>query len=783
MNPTDFHPDHLSDLRKSGLSDETINMMRVYSTRPADIPKLLGWNPEKAVSALAFPYPGSGGFIRFKVFPPYADAKGTKVKYLQPKGSGAHLYVLPVVRSALKNPSLPLYFAEGEKKAAKAVQEGFPCVGIGGLWNWQEKGEPIEELDAIALADREVFIVPDSDVWSRKDLQRAVYAFASELEKRGAIASVVVMPQEREEKLGLDDFLVAHSPEQFRSLKKLALKHPTFRQHQDWYRDWDRKRRQSVEADKTARYAEAAATKEQIQRAVRRIMLQEKVKTFDKHRQVADLAHEHLARQGNFYRTADGRLFYFHNEAHELLDLEQTRFSRFFTDTFNLSYTEAVFRIALDFLQSAVFMRGVLTEIHTFSYYDPVSGLLAVSNGGEGIWIREPGGQWTKGKNGDAGLLFLPDPDGSEWIPEFGNEGTSLKWLLDLIPFAEDPLGREISQTLLLVWLIQQFFPPFRRTRMIPAFLGPQGSGKTTACRLIGRVLVGEAFEVSGLRREKEDAFIAAVTNRVVHAIDNADTRIDWLEDILARYATGEKYRMRRLHTTNEEASYIPRAILLLTSRDPHFNRPDVSERLLPLYLRRLESFVDENRIYRELGERRGRLWGDILSQIARAADALRAEESCPPVSFRMADFALFGYRLMRSVGREGDWLDAMRRLEKAQMGFAAEGDGLILALAVLLDDRSQLGPTSVRDLYAQVRQVAEDEGFAIPRTVEGFGKKLTSMRRVIEGELAVSFSEERAHARKRIITLRKKNLSMAASPTSPASPEGGYVGDDGDAI
>ena len=47
--------------------------------------------------------------------------------------------------------------------------------------------------------------------------------------------------------------------------------------------------------------------------------------------------------------------------------------------------------------------------------------------------------------------------------------------------------------------------------------MGPQGSGKSTACRLIGRFLLGEEFDVSGIRKEKEDAFIAAITNRVIH--------------------------------------------------------------------------------------------------------------------------------------------------------------------------------------------------------------------------------------------------------------------------
>ncbi len=500
-----------------------------------------------------------------------------------------------------------------------------------------------------------------------------------------------------------------------------------------------------------------------VHKAVREIMLQEKVKTFDKHRQVASLAQDYLASRGSFYRTQDGRLFYFGNENRQLIDIEQRFFTRFLTYVFNISLTEAVFRFVHDFLQAHVAHEGVLTEVHTLSHYNQSTGLLAVSNGGGGIWAREIGGRWEERKNGDDGLLFLTDPDASPWVPDFGKGDGGLAWFLNAIPFenpplSEDNLEREDFQMLLLVWLLHQFFPCLRRTRMIPAFLGPHGSGKTTTCRQLGRLLVGDKFEVSGLRREKEDAFIASVTNRVVYAVDNADTKIDWLEDTLARYATGEKYRMRRLYSTNEEASYSPRAILLLTSRDPHFHRPDISERLLPFPLVRLEQFLDEESLYQKLINKRGSIWGDILIQGAQAADHL-AKTQAPPLQFRMADYASFGWRILRPLGAEAAWLEVIQKLDRSQMVFAGEGDGMISALGALLESEAQIGPISVRDLYCKVREVADSQGFSAPKTVDGFGRKLTTMSRIIEMELGVTCSEDRGHGRKRWITLKRKTL------------------------
>ena len=62
---------------------------------------------------------------------------------------------------------------EGEKKAAKADQEGFPCIGLVGVWGWQQARtrdnpdaarELIPDLAAVAWQGRTVFLVYDSDL-------------------------------------------------------------------------------------------------------------------------------------------------------------------------------------------------------------------------------------------------------------------------------------------------------------------------------------------------------------------------------------------------------------------------------------------------------------------------------------------------------------------------------------------------------------------------------------------------------------------------------------------
>lgn len=240
-----FHPEHWTDLCQSGLSPETIQALGIYSARPSDIPKLIGWAPEGVTSALVFPYPNNNGFCRVKVFPAFTDKSGHNNRYLQRKNSGVHLYLPPLAHAARHDPSVNWSWTEGEKKSGKACQEGVVCAGTGGLWNWIEENQAIAELDTISHNGRHETIWPDSDVWKRDDLLKAVYAFGRELQARGAVVQVGILPASNDEgKTGIDDFLIAHTVGELQSLVRVTLKDKIFKGMATWWRGWHDKKLQ-----------------------------------------------------------------------------------------------------------------------------------------------------------------------------------------------------------------------------------------------------------------------------------------------------------------------------------------------------------------------------------------------------------------------------------------------------------------------------------------------------------------------------------------------------------
>lgn len=222
-----FHPDHMADLRASGLSDETIRAAGVYSIRPCDLAHFFNLRrgiPEEVNSALCFPYQG-GEFARIKLFPPLG-----KMKYCQPPGTGARLYMPFPIGDG------PLYVCEGEKKNLAARQAGLNAVGIGGVWNWLSRGEPIDDLSLTRWDGREVTIIPDSDVFNRVDLLRAVYALGRELQSQGASVYVAQIPQPGGAKVGLDDFIVAGGV--VGALEVFSLSHRIFKSIEYWHGRW-----------------------------------------------------------------------------------------------------------------------------------------------------------------------------------------------------------------------------------------------------------------------------------------------------------------------------------------------------------------------------------------------------------------------------------------------------------------------------------------------------------------------------------------------------------------
>jgi len=174
---------------------------------------------------MVIPYPDvEGGELFCRVKPDNPPVFNDKQpKYLSPKGSTVRAYIPAGTRERLNDPKTTLVITEGEKKAAKAIQEGFHCIGLGGIWGFSQNHQLIPDLAEIRWEGRDIYIAPDSDHRTNPSVKLAVFTLERWLARLGVSVLVIRIPSSEDgNKVGLDDFLIANGPDALQQLMQEA---------------------------------------------------------------------------------------------------------------------------------------------------------------------------------------------------------------------------------------------------------------------------------------------------------------------------------------------------------------------------------------------------------------------------------------------------------------------------------------------------------------------------------------------------------------------------------
>ena len=219
-----------ADLAKSGL-DKQVKKLGVKVLTLEETKARTG----RKLPAYEIPYFGLNGkpigFSRLKYLSDKIGFGGKlKSKYFQEKGSDSHAYFPPFVKwdKIAKDVEQSIFITEGEKKSACATINGFPTIGLGGVWSWKSKKKQvpfIEDLEAIEWDGREAIIVFDSDVVTNPKVMGAMHALSKKLSELGANPMYILLPGDEEHKIGFDDYLMEYSAEEFEELPIETFEH------------------------------------------------------------------------------------------------------------------------------------------------------------------------------------------------------------------------------------------------------------------------------------------------------------------------------------------------------------------------------------------------------------------------------------------------------------------------------------------------------------------------------------------------------------------------------
>jgi Domain of unknown function (DUF3854) len=189
----DLNPYHLQMLiQGSSLSEEVVRE-RGYRTveTKAELKRLGFADAQCNPPGLLVPtYSPTGEISNYQFRPDQPRIKdGRPIRYETPQGSRMVLDVHPFARDKLGDPSVPLFITEGVKKGDVLISHGLCAVALLGVWNWRGRNEhggltALPEWEHIALNDRQIYIVFDSDVMLKPQVHSALARLKAFLEVR-----------------------------------------------------------------------------------------------------------------------------------------------------------------------------------------------------------------------------------------------------------------------------------------------------------------------------------------------------------------------------------------------------------------------------------------------------------------------------------------------------------------------------------------------------------------------------------------------------------------------
>lgn len=144
--------------------------------------------------------------------------------------------------------------------------------------------------------------------------------------------------------------------------------------------------------------------------------------------------------------------------------------------------------------------------------------------------------------------------------------------------------GRD--RPLVLAWLVSTLLP--KMPHPILVLRGEQGTGKSTASRMLTGLLDPSPVQVRKPPRE-QDAWVTAAAGSWVVGVDNVSTVAEWWSDALCRAVTGDGDVRRRLYSDGDLAVFAFRRVVLLNGIDLGAVRDDLGERLLTVELTRID--------------------------------------------------------------------------------------------------------------------------------------------------------------------------------------------------
>jgi hypothetical protein len=426
-------------------------------------------------------------------------------------------------------------------------------------------------------------------------------------------------------------------------------------------------------------------------------------------------------------------------------------------------------------------LRQALNVIEAKAIFDgpEITLSLRVAEFENALWYDLANGAWQAVKITPDGWAVVDSPPilfrrfkntAAQVLPERGGSLDLLKKYINL---------KDKEDWMLLTALIIHTYIP-GIPHAIPVFYGDKGAAKTTAQRVIRKLVDPAIRDTMTLPNDKNELVLMLMTN-YAPCFDNLDGLSSWQSDMLCQAATGGGISKRELYTDMDE-------VILSFLRCPMLNginlvasRDDLLDRSVLFKLDRIdeENRKTEKEFWQEFETDRPLILGAISDTLAGALKIYPTVKL--PVLPRMADFATWGYAIMEAADGAGlAFLQAYRKNIAGAVEEAVTSDIIGAAVIEFMTDKDEWKGTAT-DLIEKLNELpsVDEKDKAWPKRPNTLTRRLNRIKSAL-ADYGIRVNTDYRTATQRLILLQRvDNLSSLSSYRHESSNANTYTDDD----
>ncbi len=728
MSVSEYHiglsPYAIDDLQHSGLDPKSIAARALSPAELSATGDISGRTPDGYVIPYFDIRGDSVPYYRIKILETHGGPK-----YRAIKGEPNHIYFPPKLAQLLKKrPTGYIIITEGEKKAACAVEKGFPCVGLSGVDNWRNRqltfpadtmltqnksrgviqakipsGDSnalvlegsgvvavgfIDLLDYLVMQEMEAIICFDTDKGGlTTQVQRAAAQLGYEIRYRGLpiahIRQLILPPSTKGGKIGLDDYLMLKGAKEFATLVRVCRKKRiAFPRHPN------------PKTFVASRLQKSRLSRKEVQDVSLSILME-------------------LETRGRRLRNASTNdMFYFNERTHTLMGvhignprimLHDTSFGSYLYREFNLSATDTrvVGWLASQFhgepgTEEAVTVRVLakpadmpdclayqLSDSHFIIITpDAEQPYIVCENGEHGVLFEQGHVKAIQHTDIELEMHKYLDSDQSLWQEVLGDFNFTPN-----APSSDNTISAEQSlkegrMLAILLYYISPWLLRWRGTQLpVELIIGEPGSGKSSLYELRQTIVTGLP-RLSNMTNDIKDWYAGITSRGGIHVLDNihfTSATKDYqqrLSDELCRLVTepNPHVEMRKLYTNSEVLSLPVTTTFALTALEQPFYTPDLIQRSAIFELEVIQKGHDAAWVRNQINKGGGRIgWiGHQLATLHKFLNLAVAKEAWDDgyrAGHRLANYEQVLMLMAQVLGMEHEWIpDALKRQTATKM-------------------------------------------------------------------------------------------------------------------